>query len=118
MGKIIAALVLMSMLNIQASFASETVSGVKKDFQSLKKELSEQLAVLDGRIKELKEKGKEKSSAIHEKTVKELEEAQEKLRAEIKELKDDGKTSWQSFKDSFAKSLDTLNEKVQKALKD
>ena len=118
MKKIISVCFFLSVLCVQPSIASEAVKGVKKDFAHLMTELTAQLVIVEGKIKELKEKGKQKGSAIHEKTVKELEGTQEKLRSEVAELKDEGEVNWQKFKDGFAKSVDALNSKVQKALKD
>ena len=100
------------------AFASETVEGAKKDFQSAKAEISAQLESLDKKIDELKASTKKNSTAAKEKALKEAEETRASLRADYEEMKEDTNKSWMSFKKRVSDSLDKMNAKAQKALKD
>lgn len=98
------------------ALASETVEGMKKDYQTAKAEVGAQLDSLDKKIDELKASTKEKSTAAKELTLKEAEATREKLRADYEKMKADTSSNWTSFKKKVSSSLDSLNKKAQKVL--
>lgn len=109
--KQIALLITTLTLMIASAFASETVEGVKKDYQTFKQEMSTKLEAMDQKIDQLKAESKENM-------VKDIEIARDQLRKELNEAKETSSTKWNQFKKSFGQSIDKLNNKVQKALKE
>jgi hypothetical protein len=96
--------------------ASETVEGVKKDYEAAKIEVAAQLESLDKKIDELKASAQQKSTTAKEKTLKEAQTTREKLSADYERMKADSGSNWKSFKKRVARSLKKLNAKAQKAL--
>lgn len=99
-------------------FASETVKGAQKDFQTFKQEMTTKLEAAEKKLIELKEKAKTKTSDVKEKTITELEATRDQLKSELNELEEKGQSNWTSLKKGFASSMDKFNKKVQNALKD
>lgn len=99
-------------------FASETVKGVKKDYESFRQEMSAKLDATEKKIAELKADAKTKGDAAKEKTVENLEKTRDQLKADLADAKAEGGSKWKSFKKSFANSVDKLNSKIQKAMKE
>lgn len=100
------------------SFSSETVKGVKKDFETFKQEVSVQLEETEKNLSELKAKAKTKSSKALDQTIKEVEATREELKAKLSDLKDDGKNGWKKMKAGIADSFESMNKKIQKSLKE
>jgi gas vesicle protein len=105
-----------AMASIAPTFASETVKGAEKDYQSFKEDMTHKLNDLEAQINEIKEKTKSHSSDVSEKTTHELESARDKIKAQLKDLKSDTDGSWKKLKKGIADSMNSLNEKVQKTL--
>lgn len=103
---------------ISISNASETVKGAEKDYEAFKQELSVKMETLDKEIAILKEKVKNKSSALKEETLQELENSRAELNTKIQKLESSSKSQWKQAKKSLSDSFASLNAKIQKALKD
>lgn len=106
------------LLAAAVAFSSETMKGAKKDFETMKQELSLKLVEAETKLEELKTKAKINASAAKETTIKEAEQTRDQIRKNIEELKDDGKSGWKKMKAGLAASIENMNTKIQKALKD
>jgi len=98
--------------------ASEALKGAKKDFQTVKTELTKKLEAAEKSLSDLKSQAADGKNEVKTKAVKEFEETRDRLRQEISELKEDSANNWQKIKKSLAESADTLNAKIQKTLKE
>lgn len=97
---------------------SETVKGVKKDFEVFKQELGIKLEETQKELDELQKKMKEKGSHVRQETLAELKESRDKLKVEYDNLKFESKSQFQRLKTDLSHSIESLNNKIQKALKD
>lgn len=112
-------LILLTLLvQLSGAYASETVEGAKKDYESFKIEMSAKLDHVESEIKLLKEKAKDKTSQSQSDSIQELEKTKAKLKSELNDMKQTGNSSWKKFKANFAASVDKLNSKIQTKLKD
>lgn len=100
------------------SLGSETVRGVKKDYEVFKNEMAQKIESLEKQISDFKDKTKGQSGQVKKKTVAELEEARDSVKSQFRKLSDESKDSWANVKKSLAESVEDLHSKVQKALKD
>lgn len=98
--------------------ASETTKGMKKDYETFKKEISVKLDSTEKQIEQLKKDAKIKGNQTQEKLVQELEETKNSLRKQQEELKYESESGWKKLKKSLSEAADKLNQKVQEALKD
>lgn len=98
--------------------ASETVAGVKKDYQNFKQEMSTQLEQAEQNLEALRAKSKDKITTTQKATVEELQSTKEKLRIELENMKTESVKASKKVKSDLAASISSLNEKIQKALKD
>lgn len=105
-------------LALSTSFASETVKGLKKDYEHFRQEMSAKLEATEAKIAEMKADAKTKGNSAKEKTIENLEATRDQLKSELAEAKAEGGSKWKSFKKSFAESVDKLNTKVQNATKE
>lgn len=105
-------------LALSTSFASETMKGMKKDYENFRQEMSAKLDATEKKIAELKADAKTKGNTVKEKTVQELEATRDQLKTELNETKAEGGSKWKSFKKSFAESIDRLNSKIQGAMQE
>lgn len=99
-------------------FASETLEGAKKDFQTFKTEMTGRIESLEKQLSDLKAKAKENGKSVSEQTVEDLEKTRAQLRQQLEDMKFKGEKSFKKVKSRFAEALDSLNSGVQKALKD
>ena len=111
-------ILLTSFIIFSNAYASETLEGAKKDYDSFKIEMSARLDQVESELSILKEKATEKTSQTRSDSIQELEKTKEKLKSELSEMKQTGSSSWKKFKANFAASVDKLNSKVQNKLKD
>ncbi len=99
-------------------FASETLKGAEKDYESFKEEMSKKYESLSKDFDQLKVKAKEKGSTVKGETIQELDESREKIKKKMSEIKKDSKDQWKSMKKSLSESIDSLHSKIQHSLKD
>ena len=105
-------------LALSVANASETVAGVKKDYQNFKQEMSTQLEQAEQNLEALRAKSKDKITTTQKATVEELQNTKEKLRIELENMKNEGVKVSKKVKSDLATSISSLNERIQKALKD
>ena len=96
--------------------ASETVQGIKKDYESFKQEMQTKLNETENKISELKLKAQAKGTAAQEKSITEYEQKRDQLKTQLEGLEKAGESKWKKTKKRLAESIDKLNKKVQKSL--
>lgn len=107
-----------SLLLAVSSSASETTKGMKKDYETFKKEMSVKLDTTEKQIEQLKKDAKIKGNQTQEKLAQELEETKNTLRKQQEDLKYESESGWKKLKKSLSDAAEKLNQKVQEALKD
>lgn len=100
------------------SFASETVKGIQKDYETFKKEMSARVDSIDKKIEELKTQAGKKGHSVKKETVKEYESNRDELRTEINKIEEGSKANWKKVKKHISESAESLNAKLQESLKD
>lgn len=110
--------VVLSLTIASISYASETMKGAQKDYETFKQEMSAKLVSLDKEIEVIKEKAKQKGTSIKNETLQELETSRTELKTQMDKMESQSKSKWKSMKKSMSESFNSLHAKIQKALKD
>lgn len=115
--KLLLAIISLSLITFAVN-ASETVKGVKKDYQSFKQEMNMQLEQAEQSLEVLKAKGEDHLNSAQKATLAELQATKEKLKSKLDSMVQESVKTSRKVKADLASSISSLNERIQKALKD